>query len=108
MSISLQSGARGLERYQSLEYYDVEKPKVDSLWGSMVPKINIISKKGLNKCCSELNFVQKSLQAHLSISNQSGARGLERYPSLKYYNVEKRKSRFTLGLDSAKNKHRIK
>ncbi len=29
--------------------------------------------------------------------------GLERYASLKYYNVEKWESRFTLGLDTAKS-----
>ncbi len=44
----------------------------------------------------------------MSISSQSGARRLKRYPSLEYYNVEKRKSRFTLGLDAEKNTHRIK
>ncbi len=50
-------------------------------------------KKSSNKGCSELNVVQKSLRAHMYIYPQSGARGLERYPSLKYYNVEKWKSR---------------
>ncbi len=44
----------------------------------------------------------------MSISSKSGARGLEGYPSLEYYNVEKWKSRFTLGLDTAVNKHHIK
>ncbi len=41
----------------------------------------------------------------MSISPQSEARVLERYP---YYNVEKPKSRFTLGLDAAENTHCIK
>ncbi len=38
------------------------------------------------------------------ITHWSGARGLERYPSLKYYYVEKQKSRFTLELHAAKKK----
>ncbi len=44
----------------------------------------------------------------MSISPQSGAWGLKRYGSLKYYNVEKWKSRFTWGFDAAKNTYRIK
>ncbi len=35
-------------------------------------------KKASNKSCSELNFGQKSLWAHMSISPQSGTRGLKR------------------------------
>ncbi len=38
----------------------------------------------------------------------SGAWGLERYLSLKYYNVEKQKSRFLMVLYTAENKYRIK
>ncbi len=34
--------------------------------------------------------------------------GLQRSPSLKYYNVWKRESRFTLGLNAAKNMHYTK
>ncbi len=37
------------------------------------------------------------------LSIQSGARKLERLPCLKYYNVMKQKSRFTLGPNPAKN-----
>ncbi len=44
----------------------------------------------------------------MSISPQSGGRRFERYASLKYYNVEKGKSRFTLELDAAENTHCIK
>ncbi len=44
----------------------------------------------------------------MSISPRSGARGLERFPSLKYYNVLKRESRFNLGLNAVKNTHYIK
>ncbi len=65
MSISPQNGAEGLERYP---YYNVENGKVDSLWGSTLPKIRIASKKSSYKCYSELNFVRKGLQAHVSIS----------------------------------------
>ncbi len=32
-------------------------------------------KKGFNKSCLELNFVQKSLRARMSIPSQSGAMG---------------------------------
>ncbi len=50
---------------------------------------------------------KKSTNAYVYLP-QSGAGGLERYPFLKYYNVEKWKSRFTLGLDATKNTHHIK
>ncbi len=39
----------------------------------------------------------------MSVSHWSGAEGLERYASLKYYIVEKWKRTFTLGLSDAKN-----
>ncbi len=70
-------------------------------------KLSLISKTCSNKSCSELNFVQKSQRVHMSISVRSGARGLERLPSFKYYNVQKLESRFTLGLIGAKNTHYI-
>ncbi len=44
----------------------------------------------------------------MSISPRSGAWALWRLPSLKYNNVPKRESRFTLGLDAAKNTRYIK
>ncbi len=44
----------------------------------------------------------------MSISPQSGARGLERFPSSKNNNVQKQGNRFGLGLNAAKNTHRIK
>ncbi len=87
---------------------NIQNGKVDSVWGSRPPKICIASKKALNESCSTLNFVQKSPQAHMSISSQSRARRLERYPSLKNNNVQKWGSRISLGLDAAKNKHHIK
>ncbi len=64
-----------------------------------------IKKKASNKSYSYLNFLQKSPRAHMSIFHRSGDRGLKRCASLKNYNVEKRKSRFTLGLEAATNKH---
>ncbi len=48
-------------------------------FGLKLPKILIIAKKPSNKSCSTLNFVQKSPQGHMSISPQSGARGLKRF-----------------------------
>ncbi len=41
----------------------------------MLPKIPVISKNASNKSCSKLSFLQKTLQAHMSISPKSGARG---------------------------------
>ncbi len=72
--------------------------KVNSLLGPMP----IISKNVSNKSCSELNFLRKSQQVHTSISPRSVARGLQRLPFLRYYNVLKWGSRFTLGLNAAK------
>ncbi len=44
----------------------------------------------------------------MSIFHRSGVRGLQRLPTLKYYNVLKQESRFTVGLNAAKNRHYIK
>ncbi len=65
-------------------------------------------KKASNKSFSELNFVQKSLQAHMSIYPQSGDRGLERLIWLKYYIALNWRITFNLGLNAAKNTHPIK
>ncbi len=46
-------------------------------------------KKGLNKSCLELNFVQKSPGAHMSIFLTSGAGEHQRSVHLKSYNVQK-------------------
>ncbi len=54
----------------------------DSLLGWTLPKICIIPKNASNKSFSASNFGQKSLRGHLSISPQSGARGLERWYGL--------------------------
>ncbi len=44
-SISPMSGARGLQRSVCLKSYNVQKPKLDSLCGLMLPKISILRKK---------------------------------------------------------------
>ncbi len=50
-----------------------------------------------------IEFCKKKNQwAHMSIFLGNDARGLQRLPSLKYYNVQKWESRFSLGLDAAK------
>ncbi len=73
ISIFPRSGGRGLERFPSLKYNNVQE--VDSVCGSMPPKIRISSKKALNKSCSKLNFIQKSSRVHMSIAPRSRARG---------------------------------
>ncbi len=55
---------------------------------------------------SELNFIQKSLGAHMSISLRSGATGLQCSIWMKSYNVQK--YRCTLELNAAENTHYIK
>ncbi len=45
--------------------------KLDSLWGSMLPKIRITSKKASNNSCSELNFVQKTSRAFEALISTS-------------------------------------
>ncbi len=48
--------------------------KVDSISGWTLPKLPIISKNYSNESCWELNFVQKSQWAHMSIFPRSRAR----------------------------------
>ncbi len=74
--------------------------EVDLLWGWMLPKIRIISKNASSKSCRALNSVQKSHLAHMSLSPKSGGRGSKYCYHLKYYNVQKQGSRFTLRLDA--------
>ncbi len=83
------------------------KEKLVSLSGWTLPKLPIISKNCTNKSYWELNFIQKSQRAHVSISCRSGVKELERLLSLKC-NVLKCESRFTLGLNNAKNMHYVK
>ncbi len=57
-----------------------KKREVDLLWGWKLPKIRIISKNASNKSCWALNSLQKSQQAHMSISLQSKTTRLQRLP----------------------------
>ncbi len=84
------------------------KGKLHSI--STLPKIRIPSKKASNKSCLELNFVQKSPRAHMSIPPPpSGAMELERLIWLKYsYIALKRQFTFNLGLNAGKNTYAIK
>ncbi len=79
--------------------------KVDSLWGSMLLKILTISNNAPNKSRWALNSIQKSQRVHMSTTLQSGAKELRRLIRFKYYIVREWKSRFNLGLDTAKNTH---
>ncbi len=56
-----------------------------------------VKKKGLNKSCSKLNFVQKKSASAYVYLPRSGARGVERFPSLKNNNIQKWESRFKYG-----------
>ncbi len=69
----------------------------------MLPKISLISKNTSNKSSSELNFLQKTQWKRMCISPRSGVRALQRLICLKYYNILKLESRFTLELNSVKN-----
>ncbi len=71
-----------------------------------MPKIRIISKNASNKSCWALNWVQKCQGAYVYLS-QEGSKVFQELPFLKYYNVSKWESRFTLELNAAKNKHYI-
>ncbi len=73
----------------------------------MLRKVRITYKKASNKSCSELNFVQKSAQAHMSFSPWSGARGLERLIWLKYNIALKMENTFTLAMNAPKKMHQI-
>ncbi len=54
-------------------------------------------------------ILYKKVSGRMSVSHRSGAKRKQRLQSLKYYyNVLKWESRFTLGLDAAKNTHYIK
>ncbi len=82
----------GLKRFPSLKYNNVQKWESRLRLGLDIAKNTHRIKESLNKSCSALNFVGNSLRAHISISLWSGAKGLERFPILKYNNVQKRES----------------
>ncbi len=103
----------GLEQWGSKNRYFSNiilywNEKVDSLSGSMLPKLLIISENASIKSCWELNYVQKSQWGHMSISAGSGTMGLQRLICFKYEIVLKWESRFTFGLNFAKDAAYIK
>ncbi len=108
LSIFRQSG-RDSKNCHLLKYCNVQK------WGSRfiqcwtLPKIRIISKNASKRGYWASNSVQKSQWAHMSVSPPSRVQlgGSADCHILKYYNVQKQGSRFTLGLDTAENKHYI-
>ncbi len=108
MSISPQSGARGLERQIWLKYDIVLKWQNTFNLGLNGAKIRITRKEASNKSCLELNFIQKSPRVHMSVSSQSGARGIKRLTWLKYVIVLKCQITFNLRLNTAKNTHHTK
>ncbi len=67
----------------------------------ILQKLNIQSKQCKCKSCSELNFLQKSLWAHKSISLRSGTKGLQKIDIFEIWQcITLRK--FILGLNVAK------
>ncbi len=66
-------------------------------------------KKYFKQKLFRIKFPTKNLvNACISISPRSGAKGFERLPFLKYYDVMEWESRFTLGLNPGKNADYIK
>ncbi len=47
----------GLKDFHICKIITYKNEKVDTVWGSTLPKIGIASKKALNESCSKLNFV---------------------------------------------------
>ncbi len=74
----------------------------------MLQKITIIWKKGLSKSCLKLNFLQISQWARMSISHQSGARGMEKLIWLKYLNVQKMLNYIPFGAERCEKYHYMK
>ncbi len=77
----------------------------EPLVGGDAAKILIISKNGLNESCAKLNFLQKTQWKHNSIYSWNGTRGLQKCAVFEIltYNTLEWESRFTLGLNPAKN-----
>ncbi len=78
MSTSPRSEQGGTEDWCGWNIIMQENRKVDSLEGSTVPKIRIVSKNSSNKSCWAFNSVQKSQWAHMSTSLQNEAKALQR------------------------------
>ncbi len=96
----------GFERFIWLTYYFVLKWQDTFNLGLNAVKNTHHIKKCSNKSCSEFNFVQKCLQAHMSTSSpppNGGAKKLKRLVWLKYYIILKRQNTFNLGLNADKN-----
>ncbi len=77
--------------------------KLYSLQGWTLQKIPILWKKASSKSCLELNSLQKSHGAHMSVFSWSWVRELVRSACSKYYNVGKGGNRWTLGFNTAGN-----
>ncbi len=106
ISTSLRSVAGRFRRFQSLKYYNVLIWESRfSLWLGAAESTHYIKK--YFKWKLSIEFCTKNQWAHMSISPTNEARWLQRLSSSKY-NVLKWESRFTLGLDAAKNIHYIK
>ncbi len=95
------SGANGLRKKLGLKY-------VQECESRKLQKNTDYIKNGSNKNCLELNFLQKTQYAHMSISPRRGDKGLQKLICLKYFNVLKWKSRCTVGLNAAENTNYIK
>ncbi len=78
MSIFSQSDAWGIKRLIWLKYDIVLKCLITFNLGLNAAKNTHHTKKASIKSSAELNFLQKSPRAHMFISPQSVARGLER------------------------------
>ncbi len=102
MSISPRSGVRGLERLVCFKDYILLKWESRFIFWLNAAEITDYIKKLFKQSCRELNFIQKSQWAHMSISPKCGARELERLICIKYYIVLKWESRFTFWPDAAK------
>ncbi len=89
MSIFSWSRARGLERLPRSKYYNIWKWEKRLNLGWRLPQILTICKKVSNKSFWDLNYLQKTQWAHMSIFPWSGAMGLQRFPCSKYYKVWK-------------------
>ncbi len=68
MSIYSTSGAKGLQRSVCLKAYYLQK--YEFTLGLHTAKNIQYVKKASNKGCSELNFMQKSMLAHLSLPHE--------------------------------------
>ncbi len=67
----------------------------ENVWNRSLEEFQSKNTNYIKKCfkdCSELNFLQNSHWAHMSISHRSRTRRLEILPCLKYYNALKWKN----------------